>query len=66
MDIPDLEGAIKTFNRVLKPNGIAVLVFSHPCFPQGKATVPKKDERVLYEWSFSYLVLILLILKNQE
>lgn len=56
MDIPDLEGTIQAFNRVLKPNGIAVLVFSHPCFPQGKATIIEKDERVQYEWNFSYFM----------
>ena len=38
MDTPDLEGAIKAFHRVLKPGGVAVLVFSHPCFPGGRAT----------------------------
>ncbi|MBW4622017.1 MAG: class I SAM-dependent methyltransferase [Cyanosarcina radialis HA8281-LM2] len=54
MDIPDLEATIKSFNRVLKPKGTAVLVFSHPCFPQGKAIAIEPDELVLYEWSFSY------------
>ena len=39
MDVPDLEGALNAFNRVLKLNGNAVLVFDHPCFPQGKAKV---------------------------
>ena len=54
MDLPDLEGAIQNFYRTLKPNGTAVLVFSHPCFPQGKAKVIEIDEIVLYEWNFSY------------
>ena len=34
MDVPDFRGAVKAFYRVLKPNGKAVLVFSHPCFNQ--------------------------------
>lgn len=54
MDVPDLESTIENFYRVLKPHGIAVLVFSHPCFPQGKARVIELDEIVLYEWNFSY------------
>jgi ubiquinone/menaquinone biosynthesis C-methylase UbiE len=56
MDIPDLEGTIKAFDRVLKPNGIAIIIFSHPCFPQGKARVIEEDEIVLYEWNFSYFM----------
>ena len=54
MDVPDLEGALNAFNRVLKLNGNAVLVFSHPCFPQGKARVSKNNEEINYSWSFSY------------
>lgn len=38
MDIPDLEGTMQTFNRVLKPKGKAIFVFSHPCFPAENAT----------------------------
>ena len=34
MDTPDLEGTIVAFHRVLKPGGVAVLIFSHPCFRQ--------------------------------
>jgi ubiquinone/menaquinone biosynthesis C-methylase UbiE len=56
MDIPDLEGTMKTFNRVLKPKGNIVLVFSHPCFPQDLATVKEENETVIYEWSFSYFM----------
>src|SRR6202022_556849 len=37
MDTPDLWGTMEAFNRVLKAGGVAVLVFSHPCFPQGGA-----------------------------
>jgi ubiquinone/menaquinone biosynthesis C-methylase UbiE len=54
MDVPDLEGAMNAFNRVLKENGHAVLIFSHPCFPQGKATVSENNEEVNYHWNFSY------------
>lgn len=54
MDVPDLEGALDAFNRVLKSNGHAVLVFSHPCFPQGKARVSENDEEINYSWSFPY------------
>ena len=38
MDTPDLHGTMKAFHRVLKPGGVAVLIFSHPCFPAGRAT----------------------------
>jgi hypothetical protein len=52
MDVPDLTATMAAFNRVLRPGGIAVLVFSHPCFPQGRATV--SGRRVAYHWPFSY------------
>jgi ubiquinone/menaquinone biosynthesis C-methylase UbiE len=53
MDLPDLRGTMNTFNRVLRKDGVAVLVFSHPCFPQGRAD--KSDgESVSYEWPFPY------------
>src|SRR5262245_26453271 len=39
MDTPDLHGTLHAFHRVLKPHRMAVLVFSHPCFPQERATV---------------------------
>jgi ubiquinone/menaquinone biosynthesis C-methylase UbiE len=55
MDVPDLENTIRAFNRVLKANGNAVLVFSHPCFPQGRASVVEENgEEVMYNWPFSY------------
>src|SRR5215471_2798694 len=38
MDTPDLEATMRAFARVLKPGGAAVLVSSHPCFPQRRAT----------------------------
>ncbi|MBW4444248.1 MAG: class I SAM-dependent methyltransferase [Plectolyngbya sp. WJT66-NPBG17] len=53
MDLPDLEEAILAFHRVLKPGGISVLVFSHPCFDQG-AVVVNDDRSVTYHWKESY------------
>lgn len=32
MDVRDYEGAVGEFARVLRPGGVAVVVFSHPCF----------------------------------
>ena len=54
MDTPDLHGTMLAFYRVLKPNGVAVLVFSHPCFPQGRAIVSDDGEAVRYDWHFPY------------
>lgn len=55
MDTPDLQGTVRAFHRVLKPGGIAVLVFSHPCFPQGRATRATEDgEGIRYSWDASY------------
>lgn len=54
MDLLDIEGAIRAFNRILKPSGIAILVFSHPCFPQGKSTIVNHDGTVFYSWTSSY------------
>src|SRR5262245_29940926 len=53
MDTPDLPGTLHAFHRVLKPDGVAVLICSHPCFPQGRATVAHHDE-ITYRWDFSY------------
>jgi SAM-dependent methyltransferase len=52
MDTPDLHGAVGAFSRVLRVGGIAVLVFSHPCFPQGSAT--GSGESTQYNWEFGY------------
>lgn len=54
MDAPDLEGAMRAFARVLKPGGEVVVVFSHPCFPQGSATFSEDRGEVGYVWPFSY------------
>ncbi len=54
MDTPDLWGTMKAFNRILRTDGVAVLVFSHPCFPQGSARVSEDSEGIRYCWSFPY------------
>jgi ubiquinone/menaquinone biosynthesis C-methylase UbiE len=54
MDTPDLDATMRAFARVLKPGGTAVLVFSHPCFPQGTATVSENAREVSYRWDFPY------------
>jgi ubiquinone/menaquinone biosynthesis C-methylase UbiE len=54
MDTPDLHGTMHAFHRVLKPHGVAVLVFSHPCFPQGRAIVSEDGEEISYCWHVSY------------
>jgi SAM-dependent methyltransferase len=54
MDTPDLHGTLHAFHRVLKPHGVAVLVFSHPCFPQERATVSRNGDEITYRWDFSY------------
>ncbi len=54
MDTPDLRATMEAFHRVLKPCGAAVVVFSHPCFPQGRATHSENGEETCYYWSFPY------------
>lgn len=54
MDTPELTETLRSFNRVLKMNGKAVSIFSHPCFPQGCSHASKNPEGVRYEWDFSY------------
>lgn len=41
MDTPGLQATMNAFSQILKSGGVAVLVFSHPCFPQGSATISK-------------------------
>jgi len=53
MDTPDLEGTMLAFSRALRDRGRAILVFSHPCFPAGGATMPNSDQTI-YRWDFSY------------
>lgn len=54
MDTPDLEGAVRAFYRVLRRGGTAVLVFSHPCFPGGRATTPAGGTGTVYAWDVPY------------
>jgi len=53
MDTPDLQGTMHAFNRILRAGGAAVVVFSHPCFPQGRATITGNGE-ISYHWNSSY------------
>jgi ubiquinone/menaquinone biosynthesis C-methylase UbiE len=54
MDTPDLRGTMNAFSRILRSGGVAVLVFSHPCFPQGRATISQNGDEIFYGWSFPY------------
>ena len=53
MDTPELEAAVGSFFRVLKPGATAIVVFSHPCFPAGRAT-PGKGDAISYHFPQSY------------
>jgi ubiquinone/menaquinone biosynthesis C-methylase UbiE len=53
MDVADLDGAVAAFHRVLRPGGMAVVVFSHPCFPQSRRT-DRHDGGLTYDWDFAY------------
>ncbi len=54
MDAPDLEGAVGSLHRVLGPGGVAVVVFSHPCFPQGRRREADGGSTTTYTWEFPY------------
>ena len=53
MDVPYLDETIRSFHRVLRPGGRALVVFSHPCFPQGARTDGPAGEAT-FTWSDSY------------
>jgi len=53
MDVADLEAAVGAFARVLRAGGRAVLVFSHPCLPAGRAS-RDEDGVTWYRWDFPY------------
>ena len=53
MDTPLLQEAVDAFHRVLRPGGAAVVVFSHPCFPQGRRT-EGPGGTTAYSWERSY------------
>lgn len=54
MDTPDLAGTVQAFNRVLKTDGIAILIFSHPCFPADWVTELPDSDAIQYQWNFPY------------
>lgn len=54
MDTPALEETMRTFNRVLTIGGHAVLVLSHPCFPQGSSRSVGDGMTTTYRWDDSY------------
>lgn len=54
MDLPELDACLRAFHRVLKPDGRAVLVFSHPCFPLGDGTDPDAEGAVTFTWRAPY------------
>jgi uncharacterized protein YhfF/protein-L-isoaspartate O-methyltransferase len=57
MDLADLDGAVASLYQALRPGGTAVLVLSHPCFPQGDTTTVDPDPRspaVTYRWPHNY------------
>ena len=54
MDTPDLSGTLSAFGRVLVSGGIAVLVFSHPCFPGARAYLQEDGLTTTYRWPEPY------------
>ena len=54
MDTPDLSGTVASFFRVLRPGGVTVLIFSHPCFPAGRARDEATGAGVSYWWERPY------------
>ena len=57
MDLPDLDGAVRSFFRVLKPGGRCVLVFMHPCFDfcsYQRDTTKQPFDTAIFKWTRSY------------
>ncbi len=65
MDLPDLERAAASCSRVLKQGGRAIVIISHPCFPQAQCRavtdtdsidgeITADDMTLIYTWTFSY------------
>lgn len=53
MDTPNLTAAVTAMFRVLRPRGVAVVIFSHPCFPQADCNVHSNGS-ISYDWKHSY------------
>lgn len=53
MDVPLLQETLDAFYRVLRSDGAAVVVFSHPCFPQGRRTEGPRGA-ASYSWERPY------------
>lgn len=57
MDLPDIQSALDGLFATLRPGGIAIAIFSHPCFPKDNTTTVDEDPRssvVTYRWTHSY------------
>jgi SAM-dependent methyltransferase len=54
MDTPDVDSTIKSFYRIMKKNGRAIIVITHPCFPQSEFTQLREDGSVHYKWEYPY------------
>ena len=54
MDLPDLDRAAGAFHRVLKPGGVAVAIFSHPCFPLGDMDETETPDGFAVRWTSPY------------
>ena len=54
MDLTDLARAAGAFHRVLKPGGVAVAVFSHPCFPLGDMDETETPDGFAVRWTTPY------------
>ena len=55
MDLPDLDGAMAAFARVLRPGGVVVAALLHPCFSPPGGSERCDDGSVRYRWPWSYL-----------
>ncbi len=53
MDVPDLKKTVQEMYRVLKPQGEAVVILSHPCFPMYAIERPL-DLTISYGWKAPY------------
>lgn len=56
MDLPDLDLALRSFYRILKRRGRAVLVFSHPCFPLSDAVEAGDGNPMGIAWPYPYFI----------